>query len=275
VKGYWLKDVVMDETGQYQYLSTGKSGIYHSIDYGDHWSLLPNSLSGDWRDLVCSRPSCQTLYAANYRQLPETDDVEGELAVAAVYKSIDAGETWTKTNTPKGEGWSGMTMDMTGNKVTVGLDGAPFYQTIDGGKTWSRYGWDSDNNESWSDRVADFFIGFAIGCILLIPIIICCKMRKNLSRQRDLIRNLEQQQRSLQRTIDNAMMDDGESEPVVAAVELSPMRIGDSDVESIPSVTAIVLGPVTTTATTPTTVVFCDSEEDRHYDEKDKLLPSS
>ena len=270
ITNHWLKGVSMDDTGKYQVMTVTKSGIYYSNDYGDHWEMYPKSPSGDWREIACASPSCQVVYAANWRKLVESDDVEGELVDAAVLKSVNYGETWQRTGTPSGEGWTALLVDSTGNRVIVGLDGAPFYQTSDGGKTWSRYGW-SDKSPSTSDIAAYVFLGAVIGIVILIPIIWCIKMRNRLTQQNELIRNLERQQQVLQRTVRSAITSNNdrirdEIAPVQAVVELGPMRIGDADVESVPAVTAIVLGPMTTT--TPSVVVHMNDQAA----EKEKLL---
>ncbi len=105
----------------------------------------------------------------------------------------------------------------------------------------------------------------------MVPIIWCVKMRNRLTQQNELIRNLERQQQVLQRTVRTAMTSNNDRirddiAPVEAVVELGPMRIGDADVESVPAVTAIVLGPMTTT--TPSVMVHVNDQAA----EKEKLL---
>lgn len=127
-------------------------GIYRSLNGGKDWEhvLYVNDSTGA-NDIVLAPSDPTTLYASMWQSYPT---VNGKSS--GIFKSVDAGKTWTKQDAgiPEGEGRGRIGLAVSHqnpnkvyalmdhrNKATTGseeIGSAEVYQTLDGAKTWKR-----------------------------------------------------------------------------------------------------------------------------------------
>ncbi len=130
------------------YKSNNDRGVYKSADGGKTWrkTLFANGQAGAV-DLIIDPNNARVLYASTWRiqRTPYSMDSGGE--GSALWKSTDAGETWTEISTNKGFakgtlGIIGVTVSplnsdrvwaIAENKEQGGL-----YRSEDGGETWTQ-----------------------------------------------------------------------------------------------------------------------------------------
>ena len=131
-------------------------GVFKSIDGGKTWRkvlFIDNNRGAI--DLAADPDDSRTLYAAMWHvQRPPWSQYPPDNGDGAIYKSTDAGDTWTRlsgTGLPTGD-WGRI-----GIRVAAGTQGkrlytlidhkdtkqAGFYRSDDGGANWSRIGTDS------------------------------------------------------------------------------------------------------------------------------------
>ena len=127
------------------YKSSSERGVYKSTDGGVSWKrvLFSNNDAGAI-DLIIDPNNARILYAStwNVRRTPYSLSSGGD--GSALWKSIDAGETWTNISNheglPKGIwGISGVTVSPVNSDIVWALieneDGG-VYKSTDAGKTW-------------------------------------------------------------------------------------------------------------------------------------------
>ena len=127
------------------YKSSSERGVYKSTDGGISWKrvLFSNNDAGAI-DLIIDPNNARVLYAStwNVRRTPYSLSSGGD--GSALWKSIDAGETWTNISKheglPKGIwGISGVTVSPVNSDIVWALieneDGG-VYKSTDAGKTW-------------------------------------------------------------------------------------------------------------------------------------------
>ena len=119
-------------------------GIFKSTDGGTTWKPLTNGLPAVVQaNLAISPANSQRLYAAvaGY-DAPGTSDARG---TAAIYRSDDAGETWTRITTdarPAGRIGGGdlpMPIPHPKNQDVVLMASTVSWKSIDGGRTWAAF----------------------------------------------------------------------------------------------------------------------------------------
>ena len=128
------------------YKSSSERGVYKSTDGGVSWKrvLFSNNDAGAI-DLIIDPNNARVLYAStwNVRRTPYSLSSGGD--GSALWKSIDAGETWTNISSheglPKGIwGISGVTVSPVNSDIVWALienkDGG-VYKSTDAGKTWN------------------------------------------------------------------------------------------------------------------------------------------
>lgn len=162
-------EIVVGATG-HLYSKNTERGVYKSLDGGKSWkqTLFVNDETGII-DLVVSEQNPNVMYAAAWDKIREAWNFRGNGKNSGIYKSVDAGITWTKISEtsgfPSNEGIGRIGLALFDeNTVYAVLDnqnlrpsakkekakdantalfdteiiGAEVYKTIDGGKTWNK-----------------------------------------------------------------------------------------------------------------------------------------
>lgn len=118
------------------------SGIYRSFDGGDHWHELTSGLPSGPDVGRIGLSVCETEPQAIYAIYADHPGY-----FAGVYKSVNGGDTWTRTTDTDLEslyssfGWYfGQVRVDPGNRNRVFALGVPMYRTEDGGNTWYEVG---------------------------------------------------------------------------------------------------------------------------------------
>jgi len=149
-------NVVLVAAPGHAYGPNPERGVFKSIDGGKTWKkvlFIDNNRGAI--DLASDPDNSRTLYAAMWHvQRPPWSQYPPDNGDGAIYKSNDAGDTWTRltgTGLPTGD-WGRI-----GIRVAAGTQGkrlyalidhkdtkqAGFYRSDDGGASWSRIGTDS------------------------------------------------------------------------------------------------------------------------------------
>ena len=119
-------------------------GVYKTADGGETWSkvLYINDLTGAV-DLVMDPRVPNTLYAATYQRMRRTWGFNGGGAGSGIYKTTDAGTTWTELvdGLPAGDkGRIGLAISVTNSRVLYGTiehpDQSGTYRSDNGGESW-------------------------------------------------------------------------------------------------------------------------------------------
>jgi photosystem II stability/assembly factor-like uncharacterized protein len=127
-----------------QYAPTEERGIYKTIDGGKTWEriLYTNTTTGA-SSLSMDMTNPRILYAAMWEHRRYPWIIESGGKHSALYKSIDAGETWTKLSTglPKEFGKSGISVSRANPErvfAVIEAEGkkSGVYRSDDGGKKW-------------------------------------------------------------------------------------------------------------------------------------------
>ncbi|CAL2083223.1 VPS10 domain-containing protein [Tenacibaculum sp. 190524A05c] len=127
-----------------QYAPTEERGIYKTIDGGKTWEriLYTNTTTGA-SSLSMDMTNPRILYASMWEHRRYPWIIESGGKHSALYKSIDAGETWTKlaTGLPKEFGKSGISVSRANPErvfAVIEAEGKKggVYRSDDGGKKW-------------------------------------------------------------------------------------------------------------------------------------------
>lgn len=133
--------------------SSSERGIYKTLDGGKSWKkvLFANEDAGAV-DLALDPNNSRILYASTWRIRRTPHSLESGGDGSALWKSTDAGETWTNISTHKGLpkgvwGISGVTVSPVNSQrvwaIIENQDGG-VYRSDDGGKSWTKL--NSDRN---------------------------------------------------------------------------------------------------------------------------------
>ena len=124
--------VCMSTNGQIQYAinSSGTAQLNKSSDYGATWSVLSNSPNVPTWFYICCDNSGQNVYACT-------------ASSGSIYKSADAGATWSTTSAPTATNWFSMCCDAYGQNVfaivTNGSGASSgVYKSSNYGSTWTQ-----------------------------------------------------------------------------------------------------------------------------------------
>lgn len=133
------------------YKPGGDKGVYKTTDGGKTWSQV---LKGDnentgFIDIVMEPGNNRVLYAASHDRLRRAWNIRENGPGAAIYKTTDAGKTWTKLDAglPKGDnvGRIGLAVCPKDPKMVYAFfdvkgqgGGGQVWRSMDNGKTWKR-----------------------------------------------------------------------------------------------------------------------------------------
>jgi photosystem II stability/assembly factor-like uncharacterized protein len=126
------------------YIGVNNGGIWKTTDYGRTWyPIFDDQPTGSVGDVAVSPSNPNVLYAGSGEGLQRPDLSVGD----GIYKSLDAGKTWSHLGLDSVQQIGGLAIDPTNeNKVFVAALGHPYganaergiYRTTDGGKTWQK-----------------------------------------------------------------------------------------------------------------------------------------
>jgi len=127
------------------YLGAVNGGVWKTTDAGSTWhSIWDDQPSGSIGSIAVSLSNPDTVYAGSGEGLQRPDLSTGD----GVYKSVDAGKSWTHLEGLRGGQQIGQVAidPKDPNRVFVAVEGHPYgpneerglYRTLDGGKTFKR-----------------------------------------------------------------------------------------------------------------------------------------
>lgn len=126
------------------YMGVNNGGVWKTNDYGRTWKpIFDDQPTGSIGDVVVAPSNPDVLYVASGEGLQRPDLSVGN----GMYKSTDAGKTWTHLGLEDVQQIGGLAIDPKNeNRVFVAALGHPYgpnkergvYSTTDGGKTWTK-----------------------------------------------------------------------------------------------------------------------------------------
>ncbi|TDW95771.1 WD40/YVTN/BNR-like repeat-containing protein [Dinghuibacter silviterrae] len=133
------------------YIGVNNGGVWKTTDYGRTWNpIFDDQPTGSIGDVAVAPSNPNVLYVASGEGIQRPDLSVGN----GVYRSSDAGKTWTHLGLEKGQQIGGLAIDPTDeNKVFAAVLGHPYgpneergvYRSLDGGKTWERVLYKDEN----------------------------------------------------------------------------------------------------------------------------------
>jgi len=133
------------------YIGVNNGGAWKTTDYGRTWvPIFDDQPTGSVGDIVVAPSNPNIIYVGCGEGIQRPDLSVGN----GVYKSTDAGKTWTHVGFKDAQQIGGLAIDQTNeNKVFVAALGHPYgpneergvYRTTDGGKTWERVLYKDEN----------------------------------------------------------------------------------------------------------------------------------
>ena len=133
------------------YIGVNNGGIWKTNDYGRTWNPIFDKMStGSVGDVAVSESNPDIVYAGCGEGIQRPDLSIGD----GVYKSTDAGKTWTNMGLRNGQQIGNISIDPKNeNRVFVAVLGHPYgpntergvYRTLDGGKNWERVLYKDEN----------------------------------------------------------------------------------------------------------------------------------
>jgi photosystem II stability/assembly factor-like uncharacterized protein len=128
----------------------GERGLYKTTDGGANWTaILVISLDTGISDIVFDPKNADVMYASAYQRRRAVGQMIGGGPEGGIYKTTNAGRTWTKLTKglPQGDvGRAGLAVDGRRTPATVfaiidaNRGEAGFYRSDDAGATWTRIG---------------------------------------------------------------------------------------------------------------------------------------
>jgi photosystem II stability/assembly factor-like uncharacterized protein len=126
------------------YIGVNNGGVWKTTDYGRTWfPIFDDQPTGSIGDIVVSPSNPNTIYVGSGEGIQRPDLSVGD----GMYKSIDAGKTWSHIGLENGQQIGGLAIDANDeNRVFAAVLGHPYgpntergvYRTLNGGKTWER-----------------------------------------------------------------------------------------------------------------------------------------
>jgi photosystem II stability/assembly factor-like uncharacterized protein len=133
------------------YIGVNNGGVWKTTDAGRTWKpVFDDQPTGSIGDVAVSPSEPNTLYAASGEGIQRPDLSEGN----GIYKSTDAGKTWTHLGLNNGLQIGGIAIDpKNSNRVFAAVLGHPYgpntergvFRTTDGGKTWDKVLYSDEN----------------------------------------------------------------------------------------------------------------------------------
>lgn len=133
------------------YIGVNNGGAWKTTDYGRTWvPIFDDQPTGSVGDIAVAPSNPNIIYVGCGEGIQRPDLSVGD----GVYKSTDAGKTWTHLGFKDAQQIGGLAIDQTNeNKVFVAALGHPYgpneergvYRTTDGGKTWERVLYKDEN----------------------------------------------------------------------------------------------------------------------------------
>lgn len=133
------------------YIGVNNGGVWKSTDYGRTWNPIFDAMpTGSVGDVAVSESNPNVVWAACGEGIQRPDLSIGD----GVYKSTDAGKTWTNMGLHDGQQIGGIIIDPNNeNRIFVAILGHPYgpnkergvYRSIDGGKTWEQVLYKDEN----------------------------------------------------------------------------------------------------------------------------------
>ena len=133
------------------YIGVTNGGVWKTTDYGRTWfPVFDQQATGSVGDVAVSLSNPNVLYVGSGEGLQRPDLSVGN----GMYKSTDAGKTWSHLGLADGQQIGGLAIDPEDeNKVFAAVLGHPYgpnkergiYRTIDGGKTWQQVLYKDEN----------------------------------------------------------------------------------------------------------------------------------
>jgi photosystem II stability/assembly factor-like uncharacterized protein len=133
------------------YIGVNNGGVWKTTDYGRTWfPIFDDQPTGSIGDVAVAPSNPNVIYVASGEGLQRPDLSVG----TGMYKSIDAGKTWTFLGLKEGQQIGNISVDPTDeNRVFAAVLGHPYgpntergvYRTTDGGKTWDRVLYKDEN----------------------------------------------------------------------------------------------------------------------------------
>jgi photosystem II stability/assembly factor-like uncharacterized protein len=133
------------------YIGVNNGGVWKTTDYGRIWfPIFDDQPTGSIGDIAVSPSNPNVIYVGSGEGLQRPDLSVGD----GIYKSTDAGKTWTHLGLSNAQQIGGLAIDPANeNRLFVAALGHPYgpnaerglYRTLDGGKTWEKVLYKDDN----------------------------------------------------------------------------------------------------------------------------------
>jgi photosystem II stability/assembly factor-like uncharacterized protein len=133
------------------YIGVNNGGVWKTTDYGRTWfPIFDEQPTGSVGDVVVAPSNPDVIYVGSGEGLQRPDLSVGD----GMYKSTDAGKTWTHLGLTEVQQIGGLAIDPNNeNRVFVAALGHPYgpntergiYRTLDGGKTWDKVLYKDEN----------------------------------------------------------------------------------------------------------------------------------
>lgn len=133
------------------YIGVNNGGVWKSNDYGRTWNPVFDKMgTGSVGDIAVSESNPNVVYVGSGEGIQRPDLSVGD----GIYKSTDAGKTWTNMGLHDAQQIGGIVVDPKNeNRIFVAALGHPYgpntergvYRSLDGGKTWERVLYKDEN----------------------------------------------------------------------------------------------------------------------------------
>jgi photosystem II stability/assembly factor-like uncharacterized protein len=133
------------------YIGVNNGGVWKTTDYGRTWfPIFDDQPTGSIGDVIVAPSNPNVIYVGSGEGLQRPDLSVGD----GIYKSTDAGITWTHVGLKDAQQIGGLDIDPKNeNRVFVAALGHPYgpneergvYRTTDGGKTWEKVLYKDEN----------------------------------------------------------------------------------------------------------------------------------